>query len=351
LNLSYYSKDKFQCVIGAVGDGPLYDKACEMGIEVVKFGNKSAYNGEILKYIRKNNIDVINFHGAKAFFMHCFLRNKLEAPSVATIHSNYKKDFLNSKFKHIFFTPLSIKGLRSFNYYICVSKYIKNLLESDKFKGEKFIVNNGVAFSSIKVDQPKESLRHKYNIGEEDFVYVCVARMHPIKNHSILIDAFSRLRKELQDVKLILVGDGELEEKIKEKVKAISLDEDIVFTGFSEKSIDFVNAADISILTSLSEGGSPPLVVLESSAVKKPFICSKVGDIEETINRENGFLVDPTSVEDIYIKMKEAYNKKEQLNIMGQNLYEDVKNKYSMNSFCGGYYDAYKQILMDEMET
>ena len=70
LNLAYYSKDKFHCVIGAIGTGPLYDKAKEKSIDIVQFQNKSFYNGEVLNYVKKNNIDIINFHGAKAFFLY-----------------------------------------------------------------------------------------------------------------------------------------------------------------------------------------------------------------------------------------------------------------------------------------
>lgn len=348
LNLAYYSKDKFHCVIGAIGTGPLYDKAKEKGIDIVQFQNKSFYNGEVLNYVKKNNIDIINFHGAKAFFLYYLLRNKLDIPSAATVHSDYKKDFLNSKFKHIFFTPLSIKGIKSFRYHICVSKYIKRLLENDRFKSEKFLVNNGIDYEGIKVTESKNEVREKYGIDDGDFVYVSVARMHPIKNHLSLIEAFSKLKKEKEDIKLILVGDGELEEKLKEKVKALGLKEYIIFTGFKENVVNFINASDISILTSFSEGGSPPLVILESALVKKASICSVVGDIEETINEERGFLINPNSIEDIYVKMKEAYNRREELSTMGQNLYEFVQKKYSMESFCREYYNAYIKMLSEK---
>ena len=149
-------------------------------------------------------------------------------------------------------------------------------------------------------------------------------------------------------MKLILVGNGELEEEIKEQIKALNMDEDIILTGFADNPIDIVNAADVSILTSFSEGGSPPLVVLESAAVKKAFICSKVGDIEETIDEQSGFLVDANSVDDIYEKMREAYERREELDNMGENLYKFVKNRYSMDSFCSKYYDAYKEILSEK---
>ncbi|MBC2580239.1 glycosyltransferase [Clostridium sp. DJ247] len=346
LNLSFYSKNMFECIIGAIGEGIVIDKAKELGIETVSFTSKSIYNGSLLTYIKENNIDIINFHGAKAFFMHYFLKNKLEIPSVATIHSNYKKDFLNNKFKHLLFTPLSIRGIRSFSNYICVSKYIKNLLENDRVKGKKFLVNNGIEYSSVKITIDKDEIREKYSIDANDFVFVNVARMHPIKNHSALIEAFAKLRKETKGIKLLLIGDGELEYQLKDKVRDLVLDKDIIFTGFVNNTIDFVNASDISILTSFSEGGSPPLVILESAAVKKTFICSKVGDIDETINSDNGFLVNPYEVNDIYEKMKEAYSQREHLMIKGKNLYERVKEDYSMNEFCTKYHNAYKEILV-----
>ena len=348
LNLSFYSRNKFDCTIGCIGDGDLYKKGKDLGIAMVQFGSKSAYDDTIIKYVEENNIDIVNFHGAKAFFMHCFLKRKLSIHSVATIHSNYKKDFLNNKFKQIFFTPLSIKGLKSFSYYICVSNYISNLLKDDGFKGKKFVVNNGMDYDSVTITESRESIRAMYNIDEKDFVYVNVARMHPIKNHCGLIQAFSNLRKEKEGVKLVLVGNGELEEVVKEQIKALNLDENIILTGFTDRPIDIVKASDVSILTSFSEGGSPPLVVLESAAVQKAFICSKVGDIEETINEQRGFLVNPNSVEDIYEKMREAYDRREELSFMGENLYKFVKNRYSMDSFCSKYYSAYKEILLEK---
>lgn len=348
LNLSFYSKDKFKCIIGTIGKGYVYENAKKLGIDTVEFGSKSAYDGTILKCIKENNIDIINFHGAKAFFMHYFLKNKLSIPSTATIHSDYKKDFINSKFKYLFFTPLSIMGVKSFSYYICVSKYIRNLLEDDNLNGKKFVVNNGIDLKNINIIKNRFDLRREYNIDEKSFVYVNVARMHPIKNHLNLVEAFNKVRKDINNVTLILVGDGQLEEVIKERVKNLELEPYVRFIGFNPNAVDFVNASEVSILTSFSEGGSPPLVVLESGAVKKPFISSKVGDITETINKERGFLVDPNSIEDIYLKMKEAYERKEELNNMGENLYNFIKDKYSMNSFCSEYYNCYKEMLLDK---
>ncbi len=78
---------------------------------------------------------------------------------------------------------------------------------------------------------------------------------------------------------------------------------------------------------------------------KVPVIASDVGDIPYTINKDNGFLIDPTSAHDIYDKMKEAYNNKNQLHILGENLYDTVINKYSIESFSQSYYECYKNLI------
>ncbi|EKO1912920.1 glycosyltransferase family 4 protein [Clostridium botulinum] len=345
LNLCHYSKDLFKTVLGCIGEGPLYDKAKELGIETTLFSSKSFINREIEEYIKNNNIDIANFHGAKAFFTHYFINKKLSIPTVATVHSNYKEDFLNNKLKYYLFTPLSVKGIKSFNNHICVSNYIKDILDKDNIESKKFIVNNGIDLNYYKGKKANNNLREELNIEEEDFVYIMIARMHPIKNHNLLIQAFYKLEQEYKNVKLLLLGDGVEEENLKEKVDKLNLNSNIIFLGFKENIEDYIEIADISILTSLNEGGAPPLVILESGIKKVPVIASGVGDIPYTINKYNGFLIDPTSAHDIYDKMKEAYNNKNQLHILGENLYDTVINKYSMESFCESYYKCYKNMI------
>ncbi|MCS4516849.1 glycosyltransferase [Clostridium botulinum] len=56
-----------------------------------------------------------------------------------------------------------------------------------------------------------------------------IARMHPIKNHNLLIEAFYKLKKEYKNVKLILLGDGVEEENLKGKVDKLNLNDNIIF--------------------------------------------------------------------------------------------------------------------------
>lgn len=343
LNICKYSQN-FDNILGCVGDGYLYNKALKEKVNTVLFQNK-VNNKRVIEYINKNEIDIVNFHGAKAFLIHRVIKGKIKASTLASVHSDYRYDFLNNKIKHIFYTPLSKYGLKSFDYYMCISNYIKEVLEENNLPGKKCVVNNGINKDDIKIIKTKKEIRSEYNISENSFVFVITARMHPVKNHSGLISAFSKLRNEFNNIKLILVGDGELKEELKKKVADLKLDKDVIFTGFVEKPADIVNASDISILTSFNEGGSPPMVILESGLVKVPVISSKVGDVEKNFTNKMVFIIDDNYEKKIYEKMKEAYLKKDILKIMGSELYKEVTKNYDMEKFCGTYYSFYKKII------
>lgn len=348
LNLALYSKDMFHCIIGTLGGGELYKRSKSLKIDTVKFEKNPTHGKDIMDYIVQNDIHIVNFHGAKPFFLHYFLKNNVKIPTVATLHSDYRKDFLNNKMKHLFFTPLSFIGLKSFKNYICVSSYLKNLLQKSGFIGKKFIVSNGIDFNHINISCSRENIRRKYGILENDFVYVNVARMHPVKNQLSLIKAFSLLEKRRENVKLVIVGDGSMEEKLRKQILQLNLQDKVILTGYKENSIDFINAGEAGILTSFSEGGAPPMVLLESAAVKKFFIAPDVGSIGEMVGRDLIYLVKPSSIEDIYEKMESAYDKRHQIALMGQNLYNNTIGRFSINNFCRQYLEAYNTILSEK---
>lgn len=345
INICSNNIKDMKCSILCVGSGALYNKALENNIKAFKFTFKQIIRGKLEDIIHKNNIDILNFHGAKSNFLYFIINKRMKLPCIVTIHSDYRYDFLNNGFKKYFYTPLSVMGLKKFRNYICVSNYLKKLLEDNNFEGNKYIVNNGVNFDSFKENISPDIIREKFQIEKQDFVYIMVARMHPIKNHEKLIKAFSYLKKEFQDVKLLLVGDGPLEENLKKLSCDLGIIDSVIFAGFRDNPLDFINAADISILTSFNEGGAPPLVVLESAILKKSIICSRVCDMDTIINKNSGYLVNPNNEKDIFNSMKTAYLNRESLCYMGENLYNDMALKFSLEKFWENYYNAYRQIL------
>ena len=310
-----------------------------------KLFSKKLNNMELVDFIRSNSISIVNFHGAKPFLMHLILKSKFKVPTVAVVHSDFRYDFLNNKIKYFIFTPLSIMGLKSFNNYICVSNNLKNLLEEKKFQGSKAVVNNGIDIKKVSIVSSADDIRSNLKLKEQDFVYVMVARFHPIKNHREVILAFKKLALEFHDVKLLLLDDGELRLELEKLIVELKLEDKVIMTGNVPNPIDYINASNVSVLASLSEGGAPPLAVLESGSVKKPLIYTKVGDLESILDENSGYKVKQQNNEAIYKAMKEAYLDKNNLNVKGENLYNIVVNNFTIEKFWANYFKIYESLL------
>lgn len=345
LNICKAPACKIENYLCCIGQGPLYEMAREKGINSFNMSSGAVVKGEINKIIKSKGIDVINFHGAKSNFLYFFIKRNIKVPAIVTVHSDYRYDFINSRIKHILFTPLSVLGLRSFRYFVCVSRHIKDLLENKKFNGIKTVIENGIEID--KYSSEVDPIELKKQIGAEDgeFIITMVARFHPIKNHETLIQAFELLHKEYPSIKLVLVGDGVQLNQLKVEANKRKLDDNIIFTGFKGNTKDYLYISNISILPSFSEGGSPPLVILESGLVKRPVICSNVGDMQYVINDKLGYLVNPNSVEDIYAKLKAAYLDKESLPDKGLELYNKVIEEYSIETFWDKYSNFYNRVI------
>ncbi|WP_404813565.1 glycosyltransferase [Clostridium bowmanii] len=344
LNICNKCNDNFENIIGCVGEGPLYLKAKTIDVRYKLF-TKKLNNMELIEFINNNSISIVNFHGAKPFLMHLLLKRKIKVPTVAVVHSDFRYDFLNNKIKYYIFTPLSIKGLKSFNNYICVSNNLKKLLEEKEFKGNKAVVNNGIDIKKINIATSVEDMRNNLNLNQQDFVYVMVARLHPIKNHRGVILAFSKLTLQFDDVKLLLVGEGKLRLQLEKLIVDLKLENKVIMVGNVTNPMDYINCSNISVLASFSEGGAPPLTVLESGIVKKTTIYTEVGDLESILDENSGYKIENQTNESIYNAMKAAYFDVDNLKQKGENLHKIVLKKYTIEKFWENYLRIYKNII------
>ncbi|MGL4730058.1 MAG: glycosyltransferase [Clostridium sp.] len=344
LNLCRDENKYFNNILGCLGEGYLAKKVSDTNI-AYKIFEKKLLNKEIIKYSIENDIDIINFHGAQPFLIHFFIKNKLKCKTVATIHSDYRYDFLNNKLKYYLYTPLSILGLKSFNNYITVSENLFKLLEEKQFKGDKVVVNNGIDLKEFnKIDNSVE-LRNRLNINNEDFIFGVIARFHPIKNHENIIKAFNKFYSENKNSKLLLLGDGVLKDSIASLINELNLQESVKLCGFVDNVSDYLKLCNCTIIASYSEGGAPPLAMLESAVMAVPVVTTKVGDLENIITLNNGILINSQCEKDIYISLLEAYDKGENLESLGNNIKDLVLKEFTMNRFWEKYYNFYKKIL------
>ena len=156
------------------------------------------------------------------------------------------------------------------NSYIACSEEAGKFL----FKNKKFtVIKNSIDISNyIYNEQKRSELRKKYKI-EDKIVVGEFGRLCQQKNQLFMIDIFNELLKLNDRYFLILVGNGELESKIKEKIKRYQIDDKVLMLGSRNDVNDLYNALDIFVLPSLYEGLG--IVLIEAQANGLHCITSK----------------------------------------------------------------------------
>lgn len=339
--LNICNSNCYEAELICVGDGILKDKAINSNIKVCVFKFIDFFNGKFIRYINENKIDVILWHGAKAFFLHKILYRKINLKSFAVIHSDFNKDFDNKGFfKRTLLTYLSKLGLKSFNEFIAVSKVISDIIEKNFTYKKIYIIRNAININDMKLDDSIK--RSSLGIGDEEFLFINISRLHPIKNQINLIKGFEKLLNEYPLCKLIIIGEGSERGNIELYIKDNKLEKNILLLGEKEKAYKYINIADVNVLASISEGGEPPIVLLEGGAFKVPNIYPSIGYLNEIIGDNMGYKIDPYDIESIYLTMKNIL-KDDNRNIKANYFHDFIIKNYSIDKFHRNFYNVFKE--------
>ena len=136
------------------------------------------------------------------------------------------------------------------------------------------VLNNAIDLEKYRYSpQIRQSIRDEYGISNE-FIIGHSGHFSKQKNHEFLIDVFHEYYKMNQNTRLMLLSDGPDFENIREKVRRLSLLDNVIFVGRRADAWKYYNAFDLFILPSLWEG--LPVVMQEAQANGLPVLASVV---------------------------------------------------------------------------
>lgn len=211
----------------------------------------------------KNKYDVIHLNISTASSILYAIPCKSVSPKTKIIvHSHNGGD--KNKLQHYFFRGV----LNNFvDKYLACSKlaaewmFGKKIVESNKV----IIVKNAIETDKFLYNiRERTEIRESLKIQEKDFLVGHVGRFNPQKNHIGIIKILKEIVKEDNDIKLMLIGTGELEYFIRQKVKEFELEDKVIFLGTKSDINKYYQAMDLFILPSIFEG--LPIVGIEAQA-------------------------------------------------------------------------------------
>ncbi len=126
-------------------------------------------------------------------------------------------------------------------------------------------LKNAIDLQEYRFDEEtRREEREKLGIGTDERLVGHIGRFSKQKNHEFLIDIFEHLHKKMPDSRLMLIGDGELEGRVREKVCQRGLQDSVIFCGAVNDVTRKLQAMDLCLLPSLYEG--LPVVAIEAQA-------------------------------------------------------------------------------------
>ena len=167
-------------------------------------------------------------------------------------------------------------------------------------------------------------MRYKENLSSSDFVILCVGELNKNKNQSVLIRATALLKEKIPNIKVLLAGNGPMEQELKSLVQKLGVTEQIRFLGYRTDLETITPAVDLVVSCSKREG--LPLNILEAMLCAKPVIASDNRGHRELVQHEhNGYLTtNNNSANELVARIEESHVQAAQRTAMGELGYQQV---------------------------
>ncbi len=203
---------------------------------------------------------------------------------------------------------------------IAVAEAAKDNLTDTGIKESKIrVILNGVEGLSQVSSDERRIIRERFNLPEDYKAVSIVARLEDIKGHDYFIEAADEILREEHKVRFYIAGTGSYEEHLKEKVRKMNRQEQIIFTGFISDVDKLMSITDIQVNASYGTEATS-LALLEGMSLGIPAVVSDFGGNTGVIaDGENGFVVPKQNSRALAEKLKILLN--------DSSLYEKMSEK------------------------
>ena len=183
-------------------------------------------------------------------------------------HSHSAKSPIKS-LKSLFRLPFIYSLSKESDYrFACSQKAGKWIYKDKPF----FVIINAIDIEKFTFSvEKRKKIRDEFDL-QKKIILGNIGRLTIQKNQSFLIDIFAAFHKKNSNSALMIVGTGELEKSLKEKVSKLGLNDSVLFTGSRPDVPDLLSAMDVFVFPSLWEG--LPVTVIEAQAAGIPCLIS-----------------------------------------------------------------------------
>jgi glycosyltransferase involved in cell wall biosynthesis len=341
-------RSRFEPVVLSFTDGPMVERLRAGGIETHVLYTEKPFDIRVWKKVKnlitEQQIDIVHAHGTRACSNMFWAAGKLRLPMIYTCHAwSFHLD------QH-----LLLKKMRIWGEEFLTSRMDVNICgcEANKKTGKELfrdfdavVINNSIDSKRFNPYNRYKNIREQLRIGKDELVIVSVARFTLQKQPLKLISAFAKLYKQISNVTLLMIGDGEEKETAIRLIDSLKIGNKVILQPFRDDIPDILANSDIYVLPSLWEAF--PIALLEAMSMGKAVIGTNVDGTPEIIrDRENGILVDindlENNLESALLLLCKDWVLRERLQ---RNAISSIYNKYTVENLARKNENIYRELV------
>jgi glycosyltransferase involved in cell wall biosynthesis len=294
----------------------------------------------IRKHIKDHKIDIVHCHQYTPWVYGVLAAFGTKTKVIFTEHGRFYPD--SSTWKRKLINPWLC---RITDHITSISKATKlALIEFENIPENKIeVIYNGIKKPEV-IEEKVAALRQKLGISKGIRVLGTIARLDPIKNHSMMLEAFALVLKEHPNTVLIIVGDGEERNNIENKIKQLDIKDKVILPGYDPQPQHYLALMDIFLLSSLSEGTS--MTILEAMSLRKFCVVTDAGgNAEIVIDKQTGLVTDNDNSSQFADAISTLLNSKTLQQEYGAAAYQRYMQEFSTSTMTYSYEHIYHCIF------
>jgi glycosyltransferase involved in cell wall biosynthesis len=239
---------------------------------------------KLSKLMRQLQPDVVHAHDAHAVSMTALALSLGRSATKTRFVASRRVDF------HVGKNAFSRWKYRKVDLFICASSFIQSMLIADGIPTNSTIV----VYEGIDIDRANAALpinAHKeFCLPDDTLIVGNIAALVPHKGQRYLIDAAALIVKRFPNVRFLIVGKGELEQKLQNQIKNLKLEKHVILAGFRSDILSLHKSFDLFVMSSVTEGLGTS--ALDAMACGRAIVSTKAGGLSEVvIDGDTGLLV------------------------------------------------------------
>lgn len=331
-------------------EGIFAQEARELGIETIVLSGRHVMKSyrQLKTMIVQGEYDILHCHGARGNMMGALLGRATGCPVISTVHSDYRLDYLGRPLSHLTYGTVNKLALRQMDYWVGVSDATVDMLISRGFNpNQLFAIYNGLDFTPKTPAMTRAEYLISVGIdpSADPIVVGIAARLNPVKDIGTLIRGFAQAYEKNDRLHLLIAGDGEQMEELKNLARELGVGGQITFAGWVGDIDSFYHAIDINTLTSLSE--TFPYALTEGARAHLPTVASRVGGVPYLIEHGvNGLLFTAGDVDTLAHHLSVLAESEALRNKLGDALHQKAKEDFSIEATVSTQRGIYEAVML-----